>query len=300
MKIVMTGASGFLGSHLIKGLIAAGHEVVAAVRGSSNLARIKDLLDSIQLVDLDQEGVEGLFRMPAIPEAVIHTATSYGREGTGVDEIYESNVRFPVKLINSATRHGIRLLINTDTYYPAEYPLLPDYARSKKQFADWGRAHAGSEGYQFMNLRLEHLYGPGDGDGKFIPFLIKSCLEDQAEIPLTGGKQKRDFIYVSDVVDAYLKILEKAGGMLDGYHQFGVGTGRSISIRDLAELIREASGSSSTFLFGAVPLPDGELLDSKADTKEIENLGWYPKVSLKEGITRTVRYYSTHDESKSV
>lgn len=293
MKIVLTGASGFLGSHLARGLIDAGHTVTVSVRNSSCLERIEDLLDRIRTVDLDLEGLDGLFPVPGFHDAVIHAATFYGREEGETDAVYESNVRFPSELLDKAAAHGIEIFINTDTFFPGDYPPLSDYARTKKQFAGYGKTRFGDHGRMFIDLRLQHLYGPGDSSDKFIPSLVKSCLEGVPEIPLTDGKQKRDFVYVSDVVEAYLCVLGKVADMPGGYHQFDVGTGNSVSVRTLAEMIREASRSGSRIHYGAVSLQEGELMDSAADISRLAALGWSAKVGLEEGIRMTVDSYTT-------
>jgi len=300
MRIILTGATGFLGSHLARALVKSGYRVTAAVRGASDFSRIEDLSLEVKLFDLDDEGVEGLFKGSQHPDAVLHSATRYGRTDETRDEIEDSNFRFPVELARAAARHGVQCFINTDTFFPPDYPHLPAYSLSKRRFLEWSIDNTGERPPLFINMRLQHLYGPGDSGEKFIPFLIRSCLEQKKEIPLTEGIQKRDLIYVGDAVDAYLLILKNISDLAPGYHHFDVGTGISTSIRDLAMLIRKESGSGSTLLFGAVKMQDGELMDSKADIKKLRALGWEPKTSLSEGIRRTVQNIFPEDKGKHV
>ena len=298
MRIILTGATGFLGSHLARGLLAAGHGVTATVRSSSSFERIDDLSGMIRFVDTDRDGMEDLFTGTELPGAVIHTATYYGREGSEADRVFDANVNFPSELAQKAAGHGIPVFINTDTFYPADYPVLPEYARTKKQFAKEGKSLFLGQGRTFINLRMQHLYGPGDGKRKFIPSLIRSCLENTPRIQLTDGRQKRDFIYVADAVQAYLCLLERAGDLPEGSHQFDLGTGTSTSVRELAEIIREQTGSKSSLLFGALSRDESEIMDSVADTGGLMKLGWRPQVSLEEGIALTVDCYSTGGEGR--
>ena len=292
MKIVLTGASGFLGSHLARRFVDDGHTVVVGVRGSTSLDRVGDFLDRMELVDLDQRGIGGLFEGSPPPHAVVHTATRYGRTEKEASEVYESNVLFPMELVKQAADNKVRNFINTDTFYPRNYGPLYAYASSKGQFSQWGRAQVKNRGGRFINLRLQHLYGPDDREDKFIPFLIESCLKRVPEIPLTEGTQKRDFIYISDAVQAYVEMLENLDVLPEGYLHFDIGTGTSVSVRHLAEKIRAATRSDSVLLFGDLPLQEGELMDSKANTANLREMGWEPLVSLDEGIARTIQYFS--------
>ena len=98
---------------------------------------------------------------------------------------------------------------------------------------------------------------------------------------------------MSDVDKAYLCVLGKVADMPGGYHQFDVGTGKSVSVRTLAQMIRKTSQSRSRLNYGAVSLPDGEIMDSAADISRLAVLGWNAEVGLEEGIRMTVDSYST-------
>ena len=117
-----------------------------------------------------------------------------------------SNVIFPIKLIEKADMENLKLFINTDSFSSKfqDSSYLKEYISSKKIFKEYLKSIFG---VQVINLQLEHVIGEYDSNGKFITFLFNEMLNNN-KIKLTEGNQKRDFIYISDVVDAYIKTLK--------------------------------------------------------------------------------------------
>jgi CDP-paratose synthetase len=287
MIILLTGATGFLGSHLARSFVNDGHYVVAAVRDESETSKLL-FTKNITLFNLSSRSIEEAFQVPTVPEVVVHTATCYGRDGEGSKEVFACNLELPMNLMEAGSVAGVHTFINADTFYPAVYSALPDYSLSKKQFLENGTQYSQEKALRFVNLRLEHVYGPGDARNKLIPSLIQKCLDHEPRIPLTRGTQKRDFIYVSDVVSAYSKVLARIDSMAPGFIEYGVGRGESISINEMALKIKKITNSRSELEFGALPDREDELMDSLADNSALKRQGWEPEVALEEGLTRTV------------
>ena len=86
--------------------------------------------------------------------------------------------------------------------------------------------------------------------------------------------------------------IENLPELPEGYLHFDIGTGLSVPVREVVEKIRTASGAGSVLLFGDLPLPEGELMDVVADTADLRKIGWEPRISLDEGIARTIKYFS--------
>ena len=135
------------------------------------------------------------------------------------------------------------------------------------------------------------MYGPKDDSSKFVQFVIESLLRNEEKIKLTKGEQKRDFIFIKDVVEAYLKLLEVHDSLEDGFNEFEVGTGESITIKELVVKIKILTGNTKTkLIFGALPYRENEIMESKADITKLRGIGWSPKVSLEDGLKDTINW----------
>lgn len=296
MRILLTGATGFFGSHLLEALLAQSHEVMILKRSFSDTWRINHLLADIKSYDVDHVSLETPFRENKI-DVVIHTATDYGRNDDAASKIMETNLLFPLRLLELSSLFKADVFFNTDTFFNADalcYEYLNNYALSKKHFADWLKSFCECENIRGINLRIEHMYGPRDHQNKFVNWLLKQLLNNVEQIPLTRGEQMRDFIYVSDVVNAYLQLIMHHD-RLPFFSQFEVGTGRAVSIRDfvlkMKKAVSQASGRDikTRLDFGALPYRPGEPMERKADIAGLAEIGWEPKVLIDKGIEKLIR-----------
>ena len=137
-------------------------------------------------------------------------------------------------------------------------------------------------------MRLEHFYGPGDNDSKFTSYVINSCIENIPKLELTLGEQKRDFIYIDDVISAYLILLEKMDTFSDEFNEFDVGSGETISIKDFVKIVHQLTQSQSFLDFGAVPYRKGEVMLSEINIEPLARLGWECKTNLEQGLKLTL------------
>lgn len=284
--VLLTGATGFLGSHLLKALVKEGHKLIILKRSNSNLWRIASLLDQVTSYDLDRVPLTKAFEDQHI-DAVIHTACHYGRNGAPAHEIVETNLMLGLQLLDAATFFNTTTFFNTDTLLQKH---LNVYTLSKKQFVEWLQQR--SEQIQIVNFKLEHMYGPLDDTTKFVPWVISQLVQNVPQIDLTPGEQLRDFIYIDDVVSAYLTTL-KQSAQLPVFSEFDVGTGTFTSVRQMVELLKttfEAKhGPIDTKLnFGAVPYRNGEMMQVEVDNSALVRLGWNPNTTLPAGLEKTV------------
>ncbi len=286
--ILVTGGTGFLGSHLAKRLCFDGYKVIIIKRAASSLARLEPLTEKFIFFDLDKENIRSLFLNYAI-STVIHCATDYGRDAEKPMSAFLANEVFPMDILEAAFSKKVRLFFNIDTFFSAKpsYSYLESYSLSKRHFQEWGHHYADMGRIGFLNLRLFHVYGPQDSPHKFVPTIISRCLNSE-KIDLTDGFQKRDFIHVDDVVTAILSIVKAESHAQLSYRHYDIGTGNSLSIRDFSERVKKLCGGSAELNFGAAPLRKGEFSDAHANVAPLRALGWMPKIGIEEGIQTVI------------
>lgn len=282
-SILLTGATGFLGSHLAKALLAAGHQVAAVKRPSSSLRRLTAVQADLQWVHSDTLNLAAVGPI----DAIIHTATCYGRNHETVDELLLANTRFPLRLMDAACRHGVGAFINSDTTLP---PFLSSYALSKRHFLMWGEFYATHHALQFVNVRLEQFYGAHDDPAKFTAYVIKGCVDQVEELRLTAGEQQRDFIHIDDAVSAYLTLMDFTE---PGLSSFDVGSGQAVSIRRFVETVHRLANTSTRLAFGTLPYRAGEVMHAKANIARLAALGWRCQHDLESGLRQVIEKEKT-------
>jgi CDP-paratose synthetase len=284
--VLLTGATGFLGSHLLKALLGRGYAVSILVRSSSDTLRIDQLLSDATVYDLSATPIPDIFLRQHF-DAIIHTACSYGPRGQGAAELLDSNLLFPLKLLECAATSDVAVFVNAGTLLPRG---VNAYSLSKAQFTDWLSLYSTS--ISIKNLRIEHMYGSGDNAQRFLPWLLGELNQGVAALPLTAGEQLRDFIHVSDVARAFLLVLEKSFEAVDKTHgmdEFDVGSGTLTSIRDFVQRVcrqYECSGRElkTVAKFGAISYREGELMEPELNIEPLCKLGWKPLIGLDQGI----------------
>lgn len=291
--ICITGATGFLGSHLLKYLLFnTNYNFVLIKRTSSSLTRLENIDKTrVYFFDVDEnfENLEECFKDKKII-SIIHCATNYGRNAKTCLNILKTNLNFPIKLLELAVKYNVISFINTDSYFNKpnmSYFYLQDYSLSKRSLRLWLEYF--SSKIKIANVVLEHIYGENDSLEKFVPFLINEiAVKNSLEINLTGGEQKRDFIYVDDVVCAYKYILDFTLTRELKYKNFDLGTGIVTSIKDFANTVKRESSSHTKLNFGALPYRTDEIMLSKAENSDLLNLGWKPRYTIQKGIKKYI------------
>ena len=285
MKILITGATGFLGSHLLHQLlkVPGKHQVTVLKRSFSDVSRINSQLRSVDIFNLDQVSLSDIF-CGAAYDVIMHCATNYGRQEVERSEMLETNLLLPLRLLEMGVAHGVRHFVNTDTLLDKR---VSPYALSKRQFREWLQ-HFGVT-INAITVTLEHFYGPQDDATKFVTFIIQSLLRGVPAIPLTPGEQLRDFIYIDDVVSAFMYILDSVGNKNNGYTEYEVGSGCSVSIRDFVTKVKYLCLNQDTILnFGAIPYRPNESMNIQVNSLALRALGWQPLVNIDQGLRKTI------------
>lgn len=287
MKILLTGASGFLGSALALRLRQDGHNVILLARLNSRFWRLGGKADEFKIVR-PADNAELMSALAEIdPDAVVHTACAYGRRDETLADILDANVALGVNILQVLEKcEGSKLFLNTGTVLD---PGVNAYALSKNQFSNWGRLVAErTEGkVQFINVLLQHMYGPHDDATKFTTHVLQACKRGDVTLQLTAGEQKRDFIYIDDVTSAYATLLACAD-TLPAVFNVEVGTGNAPQIREFVETVKRVTGAATELQFGAVPYRANEAMHCQADISAMQSLGWRPEFDLEAGLKKTI------------
>ena len=289
-RILLTGATGFLGSHLLESFISNGFEVSILKRSTSETFRIDFLVNQYASYNVDEKNLKEIFEVVK-PDIVVHTACSYGRNNETTLEVLETNLIFALELLQESEVNQVSTFINTDTHLPKN---ISDYSLSKAQFREW--LEIKSKNIQVINLRLEHIYGPKDDDSKFIPWLLNKMIYEEGSIKLTSGKQKRDFIYITDVVAVYSLIINKAND-LPNWNLFDIGTNHLIDMKSfvllIAQIVQNRFGNQiiHRLEFGAIDYRPFDVMTPILDVSKIKKLGWAPVNSISEGLEKIIINY---------
>ena len=280
--VLLTGATGYLGSNMLKMLLQESYEVIALKRSTSKTFRLDQLSADFSAYNIDKTPIVSIFAENKI-DYIVHTATNYGRGENSLTDLLAANLSFPVELLQLAIKHEVEAFVNTDTALPRE---INNYARSKKQFTEW--LVNNSKNIRAINIVPEYFYGAGDDPWKLIPMIVTNLIKGSKEINFTSGEQKRDFIHVDDLVEAYKTVLKNME-TFSSFTEFSVGSGELISIKELALLCKQISGNSATeFNFGAIPSRPNEFDQHASEHKEMKNLGWSVNISLEQGLKNLI------------
>lgn len=302
MKVLVTGGAGFIGSHVVDRLLQEGHDVVVV----DNLVtgKRKNVPKAVQFYKLDIENpkLERIFRNER-PSVVFHLAAQMNVRRSVEDPMFDAqvNVLGTLNVLEQASKHGARKVIFSSSggaiygeqlAFPAPethitQPLSP-YGISKLCGEHYLSYYHRLSGIQVVSLRYANVYGPRqdpEGEAGVVAIFIQKMLRGEQAVVNGNGRQTRDFVFVEDVVESNLMAM---GPSVEGV--YNVGTGIETSVNDLYKIVVELTKVDFKEVHG--PAKRGEQARSVIDsTKLHRDLGWEPKVDLREGLRRTVEYF---------
>ena len=309
-KVLVTGGAGFIGSHLVDRLIEEGHAVVVVDNLSSGRREYVHPAASFYHLDVRDSALEEVLREEH-PQVVCHQAAQISVQSSLRDPAEDAtiNVVGSLRLLEYARQHGVEKFIYASTggalygepdYLPCDegHPIRPlaPYGVSKyavEQFlAMYGRVY----GLRYTVLRYGNVYGPRQdpyGEAGVVAIFSQRMLEGREAVIYGSGEQRRDFVYVSDVVEANLLSIDKG----DGEH-LNIATGADTSINQISAQLQGAIGYGQPAVHA--PAKSGEVFAiSLACQRAQEVLGWRPQVDLAQGLAKTMAFFRSQGQRVS-
>ncbi len=309
MKILVTGTAGAIGSHVAERLASLGHQVI----GVDSFDDYYDIeIKQMNSSEVEEKGVviytrdlskDDIFDLVEATDVIFHFAAQPGISATTtLDRYMDNNVRATHRLLEAARRsERLKMFfhISTSSVYgayangdeTAEPHPISDYGRTKLAAEQLAMAYHQDEGVPVSVLRLFSVYGERERPEKFFHKLIRAIYADE-DVPLYEGSDRhlRSFTHVSDVVDACVLAL----GDLDAVRGeiFNVGNDKTSTTGEGIEIIEGIIGKKAKIK--TMPRRLGDQQETSANITKIRTvLGYEPKVSLKEGLSRQVKWYRT-------
>lgn len=279
MNILVLGGTGYLGGKVVIRLLNEGHSVICARREKSDLSRIGSVINNTNLTIVSSDRiVKAVNDLPV--DYVINMVCDYGKDDPFSERIIHANLDFPLNVMSNLIHSGIKKYITIGTGLPYDFNL---YSFSKSTLSNFGKFYVAKKNIDFCDLKLEMFYGADEPRNRFIPFLIDKMLQGDT-IDMTLGTQKRDIIYVDDVVEAIMLVIKSD---LHGYNEIPVGTGIAPRISEIVDYIWLETGRKSIVNKGVIPMRLGEP-DSVADISKIQKLGEWKPINWMKGIRKMI------------
>lgn len=280
MRVHVTGAAGFIGRHLVAELRSRGHGVSAPG------------LDCDRVDLTDSEAVDDWFAADP-PEAIVHAAW-YGGDDRRTSPVNLDWVDITRDLLERFVRHGGRRAVTLGScfeYELAAEPLIEGktavrphtvYGEAKAAVGDLVIGLDRDGVFSGAHARIGYVYGPGEEPPRLFPALLEA-IDAGERFPTTAGRQRRDYLFVTDVVAALAVIVES-----DVRGPINVGSGNAVPVADLILAIAEAAGGVDLVDIGSLPMRGGDPGTIELSVAPLSELGWQPRVSLVDGARRTV------------
>ena len=308
MKILVTGGAGFIGSHLMRTLEAAGHEAIALDNLSTGLR--ENLLPHMKLIvmDVHDKAVEEVFQKEHF-DAVVHLAaqTLVSDSMTDPEHDMHENIAGTVRILECCRKYGVKRIVfssSAATYGDVADSALPIsetlpqqplsfYGLTKKTAENYLELYRLAYGIDYVILRFANVYGERQGDGGeggVISIFAKRMAEGKGITIFGDGNQTRDFVYAGDIADGILDALTTEAANT----AYNLSTSGETSLKELVAILSRVSGKE---IVPAYDKPrEGDIYRSYLNNAKAKcNLHWEPKISLEEGLRRTYEDFAKRE-----
>ncbi len=299
MKVLVTGATGFIGSHLARLAVNEGHSVQALVGPASDRWRVRDIEDRIQFIESDLRELRVSDTSLALdrPDLCVHLAwRGWSGSLAAVEENVTSlSVGLEFMRLVAELRCPRLIVAGTCLEYDTTYPTLSEgtpvrpgdlYGTCKNAFFQVAQEFSRQAKMEVVWPRIFYSYGPYEDPRRLVPSIVLAVLHGQPA-KATGGEQIRDYLHVEDIASAIWTVARTG---LTG--AVNIASGISVSVGDVIRQIAELMGRPDLVRLGALPYRKGEPMVIRADASLLrERVGWHPQFDLRSGLRRTIEWW---------
>lgn len=296
---LVTGATGFIGSHLVKRLHEIKWDVHIIKRANSNLDTLEPIKNKVHFHIYDGT-VQSLLKAVSDvrPDTVFHLASFFTaeHEAKQINDLIQSNIQFSTHLLEAMTVNNVRMLVNTGTawqhYQNQPYSPVCLYAATKQAFEAILKYYSEVNGIDAITLKLFDTYGPNDTRKKLFNLLDEHSRSGKV-LGMSGGDQLIDLVYVDDVIDAYLcaaNLLRKKN--TNHEMSYCVTSGSPIKLKDIVQRYCQHLGKTVNINWGVLPYRRREVMIPWSTGTVLP--GWTLKVSLDEGFSKMEQFKLKH------
>lgn len=304
-RVILTGASGFVGANLARRLLSEGHEVHFLLREKHSEWRIRTIANDVNIHIVDLNNFDSLDSVISLihPDWIFHLA-AYGAYSsqTNLNQMAETNLIATSNLVDVSAKHGFEAFINTGSsseygyknHAPAEDECLEPnsaYAVTKAAGTHYCRFMAKTQNVNLATVRLYSVFGPFEEPTRFIPTLILEGLNGKLP-PLVNPATARDYVFIEDVCSAYLSLAshpECISGEI-----YNLGSGRQLSIREVVDAACQQLPIKADPVWGGMPDRQWDTSFWMADhTKITKDVGWNPVYSFADGFKQTIEWFQS-------
>ncbi len=303
MKILVTGGAGFIGSNIVDGYLAAGHEVVVVDNLSTGKKENLNPKAKFYKTDILDPQITDILHKEK-PEVVNHHAAQIDVRKSLEDPVFDArtNILGTINVLENCVKAGVRKVIFASTggalygepdYLPVDekHPIMPisAYAASKYSVETYLKLYSQSYGLKYIALRYGNVYGPRQdplGEAGVIAIFVGKMSKGEVPTIFGDGEQLRDYVYVGDIVDLNCRVLQEGEGV------YNVGTTVGTSVNQIFSTLKEIMDFKPAAKYA--PPRKGEVYKVYLNAQKLEKtLGWKPRVNMREGLKQTVAWFNS-------
>ncbi|MBQ8997870.1 MAG: NAD(P)-dependent oxidoreductase [Clostridium sp.] len=288
---IITGATGFIGSNLVRVLLKNNSKITIITRKNSDYSKILDIKDKLNIYEYNGDIIElvNLFNL-INPDLVIHLASSFilNHRLDEIDKLIDSNIRFGTQILEAMKLSNCKKIINTSSYYQHYnneiYNPVNLYAATKQAFEDIIYYYSSEYNIKSITLELFDTYGENDSRPKILN-LLNNYANSKKALDMSLGEQILDITYIDDIVSAYLKTIQLISIKEDNIpDKYSLISENRIKLKDLVRLYEQVTNKKINVNLGAKPYRNRQIMNPWDKGKHLPQ--WQARISISEGIKK--------------